>query len=133
MQKQISKFLGPAEFSLIFFALIFFKISRGDKRSALNSAEEIVKKIVKLAKFTRSDKHNALSSTFVARNEQFRRKACDVNYTLNRLCRAATLHYIDHDRTITKLHLNGSKFHFNKSGAQVLLNSFTEAISYIIY
>ena len=76
-----------------------YSFSRGDRRSALNSAGKFGKTIANLATLTKSDKYNASISRFVARNEHFHIKACEVNHK-------SYLIFIDYYSTITKLLLN---------------------------
>ena len=70
-------------------------------------------------------------SSITARNDQYQRKAADVNRVLKEKCREKKLQFLDHGNTITVRHLNASKLHLNKRGTQILSNVFAEAISNI--
>ena len=92
--------------------------------------EQISKNIVNLAiKLKRNC--DVLISGITARNNQYQKKAADVNRQLKEKCREKKLHFLDHGNTITVRHLNASKFYLNKRGTQVLSNVFAEAISNI--
>ena len=39
------------------------------------------------------------------------------------------IYYINHEKKITVKHLNGSKFHLNRKGTSILLDTFAESIS----
>ena len=70
-------------------------------------------------------------SSITARNDQYQRKAADVNQVLKEKCREKKLQILDHGNTITVRHLNPSKLHLNKRGTQILSNVFVEASSNI--
>ena len=70
-------------------------------------------------------------SSITTRNDQYQRKAGDINQVLKEKCREKKLQLLDHGNTITVRHLNASKLHLNKRGTQILSNVFAEAISNI--
>ena len=65
------------------------------------------------------------------RNDQYQKKAADVNKELKEKCRKKKLQFLDHGNTTTVRNLNASKLHLNKRGTKVLSNVFAEAISNI--
>ena len=67
-------------------------------------------------------------SGITARNDQYQKKAADVNWELKEKCHEKKLQFLDHCKI---RHLNASKLHLNKRGTQVLSNVFAEAISNI--
>ena len=50
------------------------------------------------------------------RNDQYQRKAADVNRKLKEKCRREKLQFLDHGNTISVRHLNALKLHLNKRG-----------------
>ena len=73
-----------------------------------------------------------MEGVFVARNDQYRKKASAVNHKLKDLYKEKNLHYIDHSNLINTRHLNGSKLHLNIKGAKILFSNLVEAISNIL-
>ena len=68
-------------------------------------------------------------SGITARNDQYERKAIDVNRRLKEKRREKNLQFLNHGNIIPARHLNASRLYLNKRGTQVLSNEFTEAIS----
>ena len=96
------------------------------KKAPEQIAENIVNLAIKLKR-----KCDVSISSITARNDQYQRKAADVNRVLKEKCREKKLQFLDHGNTITVRHLNASKLHLNKRGTQILSNVFAEAISNI--
>ena len=94
------------------------------------AAEQIVENIANLAVKLKRNFDVSISS-ITARNDQYQKKAADVNRELKEKCREKKLQFLDYGNTITVRHLNASKLHLNKRGTQVLSNVFAEAISNI--
>ena len=92
--------------------------------------EQIAENIVNLAIKLKRNCDISISSITV-RNDQYQRKAADVNRVLKEKCREKKLQFLDHGNTITVRHLNASKLHLNKRGTQIWSNAFAEAISNI--
>ena len=65
----------------------------------------------------------------MARSDQHRKRAIEVNKELKNLSLENNLYVIDHGSTINTRHLDGSKLHLNKKGTRILFNNFKEAIS----
>ena len=65
----------------------------------------------------------------MARSDQHRKRATEVNKELKNISLENNLFVIDHGSTINTRHLNGSKLHLNKKGTRILFNNFKEAIS----
>ena len=92
--------------------------------------EQIAENIANLA--IKLKRNCAVSiSSITARNDQYQKKAVDVNRELKEKCREKNLQFLNHRNTITVRHLNASKFRLNKRGTQVLSTVFAEAISNI--
>ena len=89
--------------------------------------EQIVENIVNLA-FKLKRNCDVSISGITAMNDQYQKKAADVNRELKENCHEKNLQFLDHGNTITLRHLNASKLHLNKRGTQVLSNVFAEAI-----
>ena len=71
-------------------------------------------------------------SSITGRNDQYRKKAIEVNKKPKSLCLENNLYLIYHRSTISTRHINGPKLHLNKKGTRILLNNFKEAISNIL-
>ena len=65
----------------------------------------------------------------MARSDQHRKRAIEVNKELKNISLENNLYVIDHGSTINTRHLDGSKLHLNKKGTRILFNNFKEAIS----
>ena len=92
--------------------------------------EQIAKNIANLAIKLKRNCDVSISS-ITARNDQYQKKAADVNRELKEKCRENKLQFLDHSNTITVRHLNASELHLSKGGTQVLSNVFAEVISNI--
>ena len=92
--------------------------------------EQIAENIANLAIKLKRNCDVSISS-ITARNDQYQKKAADVNRELKEKCREKKLQFLDYGNTITVRNLNASKLHLNKRGTQVLCNVFAEAISNI--
>ena len=71
-------------------------------------------------------------SDITVRNDDHQRKGVETNRHLKELCKKNNIFLIQHDKTITARHLNGSKLHLNKRGVEILSNTFIESISNIV-
>ena len=96
------------------------------KKAPEQIAENIANSAIKLKRNC-----DASISSITARNDQYQKKAVDVNRELKEKCREKNLQFLNHRNTITVRHLNASKFRLNKRGTQVLSIVFAEAISNI--
>ena len=65
----------------------------------------------------------------MARSDQHRKRAIEVNKELKNISLENNLYVTDHGSTINTRHLDGSKLHLNKKGTRILFNNFKEAIS----
>ena len=73
-------------------------------------------------------------SNLTTRNDQYRKKALEVNQHLKVLCREKNINIIDHTKTITiRHHLNGCRLHLNLKGNKIFTEKFTEAVSNILH
>ena len=100
-----------------------YSYSRSDKQSFIKKeSAEISSAIVDLALKLKSDTCQVSVSNLTTRNDQYRKKALEVNQHLKVLCREKN-NIIDHGNTITIRHLNGSKLHLNLKGNKILLKS----------
>ena len=75
----------------------------------------------------------ALVSKVTTRNDQYRKKALEVNQNLNNLRHKKNISIIDCGNATTDRHLNDSKSHLNLKGNKVLTETFTEAISNVLH
>ena len=81
----------------------------------------------------KSDTCQVSVSNLTTRNDQYRKKALEVNQHLKVLCREKNINIIDHGNTITIRHLNGSRLHLNLKGNKFFTEKFTEAVSNILH
>ena len=93
------------------------------------SVEKVAESIINLASTLKSDSCSVAISSITVRNDKHRTKVAQVNRSLKRLCQEKNFDLINHEKTITERHLNGSKLHLNKRGTTIFSNNFTEAIS----
>ena len=100
-----------------------YSYSRWYKRSLKKESPEISSAIVDLALQLKSDTCQVSVSNLTTRNDQYRKKALEVNQHLKVLCCEKNINIINHGNTISVHHLNGSKLHLNLKGNKVLLKS----------
>ena len=92
--------------------------------------EQIAENIANLAIKLKRNCDVSISS-ITARNDQYQKKAADVNQELKEKCREKKFQFLDQSNTITLRQLNASKLHLSKRGNQILPNVFAETISNI--
>ena len=86
--------------------------------------EQIAENVVNLAIKLKTNCDVSISG-ITARNDQYQKKAADVNRELKEKCPEKNLQFLDHGNTIKVVTL------LNKRGTQVLSNVYAEAISNI--
>ena len=107
---------------------IVIHVGTNDLSSKKESAE-ISSAIVELALKLKSDTCQVSVSHLTTQNDQYRKKALEVNQHLKVLCREKNINIIDHGNTIIIRHLNGSRLHLNLKGNKIFTETFTEAVS----
>ena len=110
-----------------------YSYSRWYKRSSKKESPEISSVIVDLALQLKSDTCQVSVSNLTTRNDQYRKKALEVNQHLKVLCCEKNINIINHGNTISDHHLNGSKLHLNLKDNKVLTEKLTEAVSNSLY
>ena len=80
----------------------------------------------------KSDTCQVSVSNLTTRNDQYRKKALEVNQHLKVLCHKENIN-IDHGNTITVRHLNGPKLLLNLIGNKVLTEKFTDTVSNVLH
>ena len=98
---------------------IIIHVGTNDLASSKKS-NEIAESIIALAKNLKTDTCNVSISNITIRDDQYKKKASEVNKSLKELCKKYNFNLIIHDNTITIKHLNGSKLHLNKRGNKIL-------------
>ena len=111
---------------------IVIHVSTDDLSSKKESAE-ISSAIVDLAFKLKSGTCQVSGSNLTIRNDQYRKKALEVNQHLKVLCREKNINIIDHGNTITIRHLNGSRLHLSLKGNKIFTEKFTKAVSNILH
>ena len=81
----------------------------------------------------KSDTCQVSVSSLVTYNDQYRKKALEVNNYLNVLYREKNINIIGHGNTIIARHLNGSKLHLYLKNKKALIKKFIEAKSNILH
>ena len=102
--------------------------------SDLNSnrpPDEIAKTIIDLASELKSEKSNVSISSIMMRADkpEFNEKGSEVNHHLKEMCNRKNFFLTDHSKKIKASHLNSSKLHLNRKGANILRNSLTQHTS----
>ena len=73
--------------------------------------DETAKSIVQLAPALKTKSCDVFISSIMARSDQYRKNAIEVNKKLKNLCLENNLYLIDHGNIINTRHVNGSKLH----------------------
>ena len=94
--------------------------------------DEIAESIVQLASALKTKSCNVSISSITTKNDQYRKKAIEVNKKLTNLCLENNLHLIHNGSTINTKHVNWSKLYLRKKCTRILFNNFKEAISNIL-
>ena len=95
--------------------------------------EQIAKSIVESALSVKSNTCDVTLSEITVRNDGHQQKVAEINRHLKELCKVNNNFLIQHDKTITTRHSNGSKLHLNKRSAEIISCTFIESISNIIH
>ena len=101
---------------------IIFHVGTNDVPTK-KASEQIAKNVISLAiKLNRNC--DVSISEITGRNDQYQKKAADVNRELKEKCHLKKLQFLDHGNTITVRHLNASKLHLNKRSTQMLYSGY---------
>ena len=60
---------------------------------------------------------------------ELNKKGSEVNHHLKEMCNRKNFYFIDHSKKIKASHLNSSRLHLNRKGANILSSSLTQHIS----
>ena len=91
----------------------------------------IAKAIIDLASQLKSEKSGVSVSSFIMRADkpELNKKGSEVNHHLKEMCNRKNFYLIDHSRKNKASHLNSSRIHLNRKGANILSSSLTHHIS----
>ena len=89
--------------------------------------DEIAKAIIDLASELKSEKSGVSISSIIMRADkpELNKKGSEVNHHLKEMCNRKNFYLIDHIKKIKSSHLNSSRFHLNRKGANILSSSLT--------
>ena len=90
--------------------------------------ERIAKSIIDVCKNIQTSHRSVSISGIVPRNDNFNKKATQVNRELSKMCKKEQLLFIDHSNINPKTHLNRSKLHLNCNGYEKLGKNFVSFI-----
>ena len=93
--------------------------------------DEIAKAIIDLASELKSEKSGVSISSIIMRADkpELNKKGSEVNHHLKEMCNRKNFYFIDHSKKIKASHLNSSRLHLNRKGANILSSSLTQHIS----
>ena len=93
--------------------------------------DEIANAIIDLASELKSKKSGVSISTIMMRADkpELNKKGSEVNHHLKEMCNRKNFYFIDHSKKIKACHLNSSRLHLNRKGANILSSSLTQHIS----
>ena len=93
--------------------------------------DEIAKAIIDLASELKSEKSGVSISSIIMRADkpELNKKGSEVNHHLKEMCNRKNFYLIDHSKKIKASHLNSSRLHLNRKGANILSSSLTQHIS----
>ena len=93
--------------------------------------DEIAKAIIDLASELKSEKTGVSISSIImqADKPELNKKGSEVNHHLKEMCNRKNFFLIDHSKKIKASHLNSSRLHLNRKGANILSSSLTRHIS----
>ena len=88
---------------------------------------KISKAIIDLASEMKSEKSGVSISSIVMRADkpELDKKRSEVNHYLKEMCNMKNFFLIDHSKKIKASHLNSSRLHLNRKGANILSSSLT--------
>ena len=88
---------------------------------------EIAKAIIDLASELKSEKSGVSISSIIMRADkpELNKKGSEVNHHLKEMCNRKNFYFIDHSKKIKASHLNSSRLHLNRKGADILSSSLT--------
>ena len=86
----------------------------------------IAQSIVDLAKSVANDNLQVTVSSIVPRNDQWSKKAYEINKVLLNLCKDVNIPFISHSAIDAKRDLNNSKFDLNIRGSKKLQENFVK-------
>ena len=89
--------------------------------------DQIEKAIIDLASELKSEKSSVSISSIImgADKPELNKKGNEVNHHLKELCNRKNFYLIDHSKKIKASHLNSSKLHLNRKGADIFSSSLT--------
>ena len=93
--------------------------------------DENAKVIIDLASELKSEKSGVSISSIIMRADkpELNKKGSEVNHHLKEMCNRKNFYLIDHSKKIKASHLNSSRLHLNRKGANILSSSLTQHIS----
>ena len=94
-----------------------------------NPGKAAAESIVDLAEGMVSEKRKIAVSGIIPKNDEWKKKAEEVNRHLNGMCKIASVDYIDNSSFNPKKHLNKSKLHLNEKGSYKLTSVFSNYIT----
>ena len=91
----------------------------------------IAKAIIDLASELKSEKSGVSVSSIIMRADkpELNKKGSEVNHHLKEMCNRKNFYLINHSRKNKASHLNSSRIHLNRKGANILSSSLTHHIS----
>ena len=92
------------------------------------SSDEIAKAIVDLVSELKSAKFGVSISSIVMRVIELNKKGSQVNHHLKEMCNRKNVFLIDHSKKFKAIHLNSSRLHLNRKGANILSSSLKQHI-----
>ena len=100
----------------------------------LNSSrppDEMAKAIIDLASELKSEKSVVSTSSIIMRADkpELNKKGSEVNHHLKEMGNRKNFYFIDHSKKIKASHLNSSRLHLNRKGANIFSSSLTQHIS----
>ena len=93
--------------------------------------DEIAKAIIDLTSELKSEKSGVNISSIIMRADkpELNKKRSEVNHHMKEMCNRKNFYFIDHSKKIKARHLNSSRLHLNRKGANILSCSLTQHIS----
>ena len=93
--------------------------------------DKIAKTVIDLASELKSKKSGVSISSIIIRADkpELNKKGSEVNHHLKEMCNRKNFYFIDHSKKIKASHLNSSRLHLNRKGANILSSSLTQNIS----
>ena len=93
------------------------------------SSEEIAKAIIDLVSELKSAKFGVSISSIIIGVIELNKKGSQVNHHLKEMCNRKNFFLIDHSKKFKAIHLNSSRLHLNRKGANILSSSLKQHIS----